>query len=162
MAVETTIEAAASPMYSERLTSREFSTLMVTASVYFLATGAVNELGGTEAAAGFVMRSAAFSALATRIWFGRTADSLGARRILVIGAGLGAIAFVILAMASSVAGATSARPRRWCSFHAGMGIRPNVCRVAARRFELCMGVVRRRWHVDTQWAARHAAVVATR
>jgi MFS family permease len=118
MAAEITIEAASSPLDPERLMSREFATLMVTASVYFLATGAVNallpkfvvdELGGTEATAGFVMGSAAFSALATRIWFGRTADRRGARRILVIGAGLGAIAFVMLAMASSVAGATAAR-----------------------------------------------------
>lgn len=105
-------------MDSEPLMSREFATLMVTASVYFLATGAVNallpkfvvdELGGTEATAGFVMGSAAFSALATRIWFGRTADRRGARRILVMGAGLGAIAFVMLAMASTVGGATAAR-----------------------------------------------------
>ncbi|MFB0902139.1 MAG: MFS transporter, partial [Acidimicrobiales bacterium] len=105
-------------MDSERLMSREFATLMVTASVYFLATGAVNallpkfvvdELGGTEATAGFVMGSAAFSALATRIWFGRTADRRGARRILVIGAGLGAAAFVMLAAASSVGGAAAAR-----------------------------------------------------
>jgi MFS family permease len=118
MAAEITIEAASSPLDPERLMSREFATLMVTASVYFLATGAVNallpkfvvdELGGTEATAGFVMGSAAFSALATRIWFGRTADRRGARRILVIGAGLGAIAFVMLAMASSVGGATAAR-----------------------------------------------------
>jgi MFS family permease len=118
MAAEITIEATSSPLDSERLMSREFATLMVTASVYFLATGAVNallpkfvvdELGGTEATAGFVMGSAAFSALATRIWFGRTADRRGARRILVIGAGLGAIAFVMLAMASSVGGATAAR-----------------------------------------------------
>ena len=118
MVAETTVEAASGPMDSERLMSREFATLMVTASVYFLATGAVNallpkfvvdELGGTEATAGFVMGSAAFSALATRIWFGRTADRRGARRILVIGAGLGATAFVMLAAASSVGGATAAR-----------------------------------------------------
>ena len=118
MLAETKVEAASGPMDSERLMSREFATLMVTASVYFLATGAVNallpkfvvdELGGTEATAGFVMGSAAFSALATRIWFGRTADRRGARRILVIGAGLGAAAFVMLAAASSVGGAAAAR-----------------------------------------------------
>jgi MFS family permease len=118
MLAETKVEAASGPMDFERLMSREFATLMVTASVYFLATGAVNallpkfvvdELGGTEATAGFVMGSAAFSALATRIWFGRTADRRGARRILVIGAGLGAAAFVMLAAASSVGGAAAAR-----------------------------------------------------
>jgi MFS family permease len=118
MLAETKVGAASGPMDSERLMSREFATLMVTASVYFLATGAVNallpkfvvdELGGTEATAGFVMGSAAFSALATRIWFGRTADRRGARRILVIGAGLGAAAFVMLAAASSVGGAAAAR-----------------------------------------------------
>lgn len=98
--------------------SREFVTLMVMAAVFFLATGALNallpkfvvdEIGGTEATAGFVMGSAAFSALATRIWFGRTADRNGARRILVIGAVLGAISFVLLAFADTVAGAVAAR-----------------------------------------------------
>lgn len=98
--------------------SREFVTLMVMAAVFFLATGALNallpkfvvdEIGGTEATAGFVMGSAAFSALATRIWFGRTADRNGARRILVIGAVLGAISFVLLAFATTVVGAVGAR-----------------------------------------------------
>lgn len=98
--------------------TREFFTLMVMAGVFFLATGALNallpkfvvdEIGGTEATAGFVMGSAAFSALATRIWFGRTADRNGARRILVIGAVLGAISFVMLAFADSVPSAVAAR-----------------------------------------------------
>ena len=80
------------------LMTREFVTLMAMAGVFFLATGALNallpkfvvdEIGGTEATAGFVMGSAAFSALATRIWFGRTADRNGARRILAMGAVLG-------------------------------------------------------------------------
>ena len=118
MAAEITTTATSAPLGADRLMSREFATLMVTASVFFLATGAVNallpkfvvdELGGTEATAGFVMGSAAFSALATRIWFGRTADRRGARRILVLGAGLGAVAFVLLAAASTVAGAVAAR-----------------------------------------------------
>ncbi|MCO4832145.1 MAG: MFS transporter [Acidimicrobiaceae bacterium] len=118
MAAEITTAATSAPLGADRLMSREFATLMVTASVFFLATGAVNallpkfvvdELGGTEATAGFVMGSAAFSALATRIWFGRTADRRGARRILVLGAGLGAVAFVLLAAASTVAGAVAAR-----------------------------------------------------
>nr|MCH9804727.1 MFS transporter [bacterium] len=118
MAAEITTTATSAPLGEDRLISREFATLMVTASVFFLATGAVNallpkfvvdELGGTEATAGFVMGSAAFSALATRIWFGRTADRRGARRILVLGAGLGAVAFVLLAAASTVAGAVAAR-----------------------------------------------------
>ena len=79
MAIQTNPPASVpSPPAPDRLISREFAILMVTASVYFLATGAVNallpkfvvdELGGTEATAGFVMGSAAFSALATRIWF---------------------------------------------------------------------------------------------
>jgi len=98
--------------------SREFATLMVTASVYFLAMGAVNALlpkfvvdvlGGTEATAGFVMGSAAFSALSTRIWFGRTADRNGARRILVIGALLGAVAFALLAASTTLGLATASR-----------------------------------------------------
>ena len=118
MAAEITTAATSAPLGADRLMSREFATLMVTASVFFLATGAVNallpkfvvdELGGTEATAGFVMGSAAFSALATRIWFGRTADRRDARRILVLGAGLGAVAFVLLAAASTVAGAVAAR-----------------------------------------------------
>lgn len=118
MAAQTTTTAASDSPGEDRLMTREFATLMLAASIYFLATGAVNallpkfvvdELGGTEATAGFVMGSAAFSALATRIWFGRTADRRGARRILVLGAGLGAVAFIMLAAASTLTGAVSAR-----------------------------------------------------
>ena len=119
MTAEATSDASAPPVPErERLLTREFVTLMATASVYFLATGAVNallpkfvvdELGGTEATAGFVMGSAAFSALATRIWFGRTADRRGARRILVLGALLGAVSFAILAISDTLATATTAR-----------------------------------------------------
>jgi len=91
---------------------------MVAASIYFVATGAVNallpkfvvdELAGTEATAGFVMGSAAFTALATRMWFGRTADRNGARRILVMGAALGAIGFVLLATSSTLTLAVASR-----------------------------------------------------
>lgn len=98
--------------------TREFATLMVTTSIFFLATGAVNallpkfvvdELSGSEATAGFVMGSAAISAIATRIWFGRTADRRGARRIMVIGAVLGAVGYATMAVASSVGVATAAR-----------------------------------------------------
>ena len=119
MAIQSNPQAAAlRPHANDRLLNREFVILMLTASVYFLATGAVNallpkfvvdELGGTEATAGFVMGSAAFSALATRIWFGRTADRRGARRILVIGAVLGAVAFAMLVFADSLAMTTAAR-----------------------------------------------------
>lgn len=103
---------------TERLMTREFATLMVTTSIFFLATGAVNallpkfvvdELGGSEATAGFVMGSAAISAIGTRIWFGRTADRRGARRIMVIGAVLGAIGFALMSTSSTVAMATIAR-----------------------------------------------------
>jgi len=118
MAAKTSSSAASPSITDEPLMSSEFATLMVVASVYFLATGAVNallptfvvdELGGTEATAGFVMGSAAFSALATRIWFGRTADRHGARRLIAIGAVLGAVAFVMLALSSNVESATGAR-----------------------------------------------------
>jgi len=100
------------------LMSREFATLMVATSIFFLATGAVNallpkyvvdELGGTEATAGFVMGSAAISAIGTRIWFGRTADRHGARRIMVLGALIGAVGFAAMAISANVVGATGAR-----------------------------------------------------
>jgi len=118
MTTEITNEGTAVPAPKPPLLTREFATLMVTASVYFLATGAVNallpkfvvdELGGTEATAGFVMGSAAFSALATRIWFGRSADRRGARRILALGGVLGAIAFVMLTLTSTLGMATASR-----------------------------------------------------
>ena len=118
MPADSAMPLANDPAPAPVLMTREFATLMVTASIYFLATGAVNallpkfvvdELSGTEATAGFVMGSAAFSALATRIWFGRTADRHGARRILVIGAVLGAVAFAMLAASGSVTSTTAAR-----------------------------------------------------
>lgn len=120
MAASTTTQTAAEPAPepSDRLITREFATLMVAVSIFFLATGAVNallpkfvvdELGGTEATAGLVMGSAAISAIATRIWFGRTADRRGARRILVLGALIGAVAFVLMSMASTVPAAIGAR-----------------------------------------------------
>jgi len=118
MTARTTTEDAVDDAGQQPLMSREFATLMVTASVYFLAMGAVNALlpkfvvdvlGGTEATAGFVMGSAAFSALSTRIWFGRTADRNGARRILVIGALLGAVAFALLAASTTLGLATASR-----------------------------------------------------
>jgi len=100
------------------LLTREFATLMLATSIYFLAIGSVNallptfvvdELAGTEATAGFVMGSAAISALATRVWFGRTADRNGARRILVLGSLLGGLGFVMMSLSGSLISAVGAR-----------------------------------------------------
>ena len=91
---------------------------MLVASVFHLGTGALNallprfvvdELGGSEATAGFVMGSMAFSALFSRVWFGRLADRRGARRVMVLGSLLASAALTILALAPSLAGAVAAR-----------------------------------------------------
>ncbi len=101
-----------------RLLTPEFWTLAGCASLFYLGMGAANallpkfvvdELAGTEATAGFVMGSMAISALATRMWFGRVADRHGARRILVMGALLGALSMLALAVVDSVSGAVLTR-----------------------------------------------------
>ena len=117
MAAKTTPTSMA-PSVDDRLVTPEFATLMLTASIYFFAIGAINgllpkfvvdELSGTEATAGFVMGSAAFSALLTRIWFGRIADRDGARRILVMGAVSGSVGFLLLAASGSIVSAVVSR-----------------------------------------------------
>lgn len=117
MAAKTTPTSVA-PSADDRLVTPEFATLMLTASIYFFAIGAINgllpkfvvdELAGTEATAGFVMGSAAFSALLTRIWFGRIADRDGARRILVMGAVSGSVGFLLLAVSGSIVSAVVSR-----------------------------------------------------
>ncbi len=103
---------------SEPLLTREFWTLLAAASVFYLGTGALNallpryvvdELSGTELTAGIVMGSLAISALFTRMAFGRMGDRRGARRVLVAGSILGAIALALLSLSSSVEGAIAAR-----------------------------------------------------
>lgn len=59
-------------------------------------TYVVDELNGTEAAAGTVMGSIAITSLLTRPIFGRIADRHGARRILLMGTLLSAVAMAIL------------------------------------------------------------------
>lgn len=103
---------------SGRLLTIEFLTLAVAASVYFLATGALNailprfvvdDLAGTEATAGFVMGSMAVTALVTRMWWGRLADRRGARRILSLGAAITAVSFVVILMWPTLTGAVVGR-----------------------------------------------------
>ncbi len=96
----------------ERLLSREFLTLAAATMLYFLGMGAsnplmpkfvVDELGGTEATAGFVMGTFAVAALMTRIVFGRLGDRKGARRLMVIGCITSAIGLSVLIVTDSVA-----------------------------------------------------------
>ena len=90
---------------SSRLLTPQFGVLMLASVLYFGGVGILNalvpiyvvdELGGTEAAAGVVMGSIAISSLLTRPLFGRIADRHGARRILLIGTLLSVAAMSIL------------------------------------------------------------------
>lgn len=98
--------------------SREFLTLAAATTLYFFGMGAsnplmpkfvVDELGGTEATAGFVMGSFAVAALATRVGFGRLGDRRGARRLMVIGCITSALGLLLLLVADTVAIAIGSR-----------------------------------------------------
>ncbi|MEM7095286.1 MAG: MFS transporter [Actinomycetota bacterium] len=110
---ERTPVAAPAPLFT-----REFLLLMATGVTYSFGTGALNallppyvveELGGTEATAGFVMGSMAVTALLSRTVLGRVSDRRGARRLVGAGAGVAALAFLLLAAFPSVPGAVIAR-----------------------------------------------------
>lgn len=83
----------------------EFWALTLLSASYFAGTGILNalmpifvidEIGGTEATAGFVMGILALSALASRPFFGRMADRSGARRILIAGAMISVASMLVL------------------------------------------------------------------
>lgn len=102
----------------QRLLSREFLTLAAATTLYFFGMGAsnplmpkfvVDELGGTEATAGFVMGSFAVAALVTRVGFGRLGDRRGARRLMVIGCITSALGLSLLLVADTVALAIASR-----------------------------------------------------
>ena len=102
----------------QRLLSREFLTLATATMLYFFGMGAsnplmpkfvVDELGGTEATAGFVMGTFAVAALVTRVGFGRLGDRKGARRLMVIGCVTSALGLSLLLVADSVAIAIGSR-----------------------------------------------------
>lgn len=102
----------------QRLLSREFLTLAAATTLYFFGMGAsnplmpkfvVDELGGTEATAGFVMGSFAVAALATRVGFGRLGDRRGARRLMVIGCITSALGLSLLLVTDTVALAIGSR-----------------------------------------------------
>ncbi len=95
-----------------RLLSRQFGILAVATASFFLGVGSLNvllpqfvvdELGGSEATAGFAMGSMAITALASRIWFGRLVDRRGARLVMGIGAGIAMVATLLLVVTTSVA-----------------------------------------------------------
>jgi MFS family permease len=88
-----------------RLLTPEFVALTTMSSLYFAGTGVLNalmpifvvdDIGGTEATAGFVMGVLALTSLVSRPFFGRIADRFGARRILIIGALVSALSMVVL------------------------------------------------------------------
>ncbi|MEM8924851.1 MAG: MFS transporter [Actinomycetota bacterium] len=104
---------------AERLLTPEFWALTALSSLYFAGTGVLNallpifvvdDIGGTEATAGFVMGVLAIASLVSRPFFGRMADRHGARRILIIGALVSALSMVVLlVLPSSVAAAVVSR-----------------------------------------------------
>ena len=68
--------------------TRPFWLVLASAALFFFGFGTMNaliptfvvdELGGTEATAGFVMGSFAITALVSRVWWGRLSDRRGAR-----------------------------------------------------------------------------------
>ncbi|MEO1056914.1 MAG: MFS transporter [Actinomycetota bacterium] len=108
--------APISPLGAEsgptRLITRQFVILAISTSCFFFGFGSLNvllpqyvvdELGGSEAAAGLAIGSMAFSAIVTRVWFGRLADRRGARLIMLIGAVLAATATVLTVFTTSLA-----------------------------------------------------------
>lgn len=100
----------------DRLFTPEFLLLIATGITYSLGTGALNallppfvvdELGGTEATAGFVMGSMAITALLSRTVLGRIAGRRGARRLMGVGAAIMAAALLLLVLFPSVPGAVA-------------------------------------------------------
>lgn len=112
-----TVNAGGAPR-KDRLLTREFLILGTATMLYFLGMGAsnplmpkfvVDELGGTEATAGFVMGAFAVAALATRVVFGRMGARRGARRLMVIGCLFSAVGLSVLLVTESVALAVVSR-----------------------------------------------------
>jgi len=106
------------PAVREPLLTRDFWTLMTTASVFYLGLGGLNallpryvvdDLAGSELTAGIVMGSMAVSAIFSRVAIGRIGDRRGARRIMAGGALVCALALGLLALSDSVSGAIAAR-----------------------------------------------------
>jgi MFS family permease len=100
------------------LLSREFLTLGLATMLFFAGMGAsnpllpkfvVDELGGSETSAGFVMGTFAVAALVTRSSFGRMGGRKGSRRLMVIGTLLGALGMVVVSVAGSLAVAILSR-----------------------------------------------------
>ncbi|MEM8619830.1 MAG: MFS transporter [Actinomycetota bacterium] len=94
-----------------RLITGEFIVLAIATSCFFFGFGSLNvllpqyvvdDLGGSEAAAGLAIGSMAFSAIVTRVWFGRLADRQGARLIMLIGAVLAASGTLLLVLTTSL------------------------------------------------------------
>lgn len=113
---------------------------MATASLFFGGTGLLNaitplyvvdELGGSEAAAGFTMGFFAISALLSRPLFGRMADRSGARRIIVVGALLAAASMAVLLIAPETFGSAIAS-----RLVLGLGSAAVLTGVALRSLEL--------------------------
>ncbi len=102
----------------DRILTPSFVLVLVSSSLFFFGFGTMNalvptfvvdELGGTEATAGFVMGSFALTALLTRVLWGRASDRRGARRVMMIGAVFGAVAFVVMAVVPTLPGTVLAR-----------------------------------------------------
>ncbi len=96
---------------TDRLFSREFAILCVSAMVFFVAMGAssplmpkfvVDELHSTKLIAGFVVGSVAVSSLCLRSWFGRLGGQRGSRLLIISGCLLGSFGMAVMIMPSNI------------------------------------------------------------
>lgn len=103
---------------TDRLFSREFAILCVSAMVFFVAMGAssplmpkfvVDELHSTKLIAGFVVGSVAVSSLCLRSWFGRLGGQRGSKLLMISGCLLGSFGMAVMILASNIPLAVAGR-----------------------------------------------------
>jgi MFS family permease len=104
--------------HRDRLVTREFLTLSISAALFFATMGAANllvpkfivdELQAGELWIGVIMGAFALAALTLRPWLGRLGDLRGARLLMLLGCALGAVGLVANVVVSNPVHAAIAR-----------------------------------------------------